>query len=69
MRRRLTQALEVLTLCALFGAIGYHTLAPEPQPQPEPPIFADNNPDIPPPVCRTECHWEGDDWVCVTTCL
>ena len=66
MGSRITQ---VLTLITLLGATGYHTLAPEPQPDPEPPIFADNNPDIPPPVCRTECHWEGDDWVCVTTCL
>lgn len=69
MGSRITQ---VLTLCALFGAFGVGSLYPEPQPEPEPPIFADNqqdNPDVPPPVCRTECHWEGSEWVCVTICL
>lgn len=63
---------QVLTLITLLGTTGYHTLAPEPQPDPQPPVFADNqqtDPDVPPPVCRTECHWEGSEWVCITICL
>ena len=66
----MNKAAQILTLCALFGATGYHTLAPEPPPEPEEPIFADNrNPDIPPPICTQECSWVGDVWTCVTICL